>query len=104
MKPQRGASTRQRPARAPRDGERVVEQMMDIDGVAERLFTTTRHIRRLVSERRIPFNKVGGKLRFDPAVIEEWVAASLVPPRHEPYSPTPIFRSATSRARRRNVT
>lgn len=79
--------------------------MMDVDRVARRLGTSVRHVRRLVAERRIPFHKIGGKLRFDPANIDEWVAASLVPPHEEPAWLTPIAQaSASHRSRQRSVT
>ncbi len=37
------------------------------------LDTSVRHIRRLISERRIPYHKVGGLIRFVPSEIEEWL-------------------------------
>lgn len=79
--------------------------MMDVEQMARRLGTSVRHIRRLVLERRIPFNKVGGKLRFDPPDIDAWVAASRVAPHEEPTWLTPITRTASaSRSRRRTIT
>ncbi|MGH7343028.1 MAG: helix-turn-helix domain-containing protein [Candidatus Rokuibacteriota bacterium] len=48
--------------------------LIDKAAVAERLGTTERHVRQLVTDRRIPFVKVGRSLRFDPAAIEEWIA------------------------------
>ncbi len=48
--------------------------LLDIQGVAERLSTSHRHIRRLVAEKRIPYVKVGHFIRFDPSDLEEWVA------------------------------
>ncbi len=44
-----------------------------IDELAARLGTSTRHIRRLVAERRIPYVKVGRLVRFDPADIAAWI-------------------------------
>lgn len=49
------------------------EPLMNIADTAERLGVTVRHVRRLVTERRIPFVKWGHLLRFDPAEIEEWL-------------------------------
>jgi excisionase family DNA binding protein len=37
------------------------------------LGTTARHVRRLVSERRIPHIKVGGLVRFDLDDIDRWL-------------------------------
>ena len=47
--------------------------LLDIDGVAEHLGVSERHVRRLVAERRIPFVKWGHLLRFDPAEIAAWL-------------------------------
>jgi excisionase family DNA binding protein len=56
------------------------EPLLDIDGVAHLLAVTVRHVRRLVFERRIPYIKIGGLLRFDPAVIRAWVESQTVHP------------------------
>ena len=47
--------------------------LWDIGAVASRLGVQVRHVRRLVSERRIPFIKWGRLLRFDPVEIEAWL-------------------------------
>ena len=47
--------------------------MLDLPAVAHRLGVNERHVRRLVSERRIPFLKWGRLLRFDPVEIEAWL-------------------------------
>jgi len=52
--------------------------LLDLDGVAARLNLSTRHVRRLVAERRIPFLKVGSLLRFDPEQIELWLRSLVV--------------------------
>jgi excisionase family DNA binding protein len=54
--------------------------LVDIAAVARRLGVTERHMRRLVSERRIPFIKWGHLLRFDPDEIEAWIDAVRRPP------------------------
>jgi excisionase family DNA binding protein len=43
-----------------------VDALIDIQAVAEFLGITTRHVQRLVAERRIPFLKMGRFVRFDP--------------------------------------
>ena len=48
-------------------------QLLDITAVAKLLGVTTRHVRRLVAERRIPFIKWGHLIRFDPAEIKRWL-------------------------------
>jgi excisionase family DNA binding protein len=55
--------------------------LLDIGAVAERLCVTERHVRRLVTERRIPYVKVGRFVRFDPVDIGDWISAARVPPR-----------------------
>ena len=60
-------------------------RLMSIAEVADRLGVTVRHIRRLVSERRIPYLKWGHLLRFDPADIDQWLDTTRFqpsPPRH----------------------
>lgn len=53
--------------------------LMDIEAVAAQLAVTVRHIRRLVSERRIPYLKVGHLVRFDPAEVATWLDAARRP-------------------------
>jgi excisionase family DNA binding protein len=55
-------------------------RLLDIEGVAEHLGVSERHVRRLVAERRIPFVKWGHLLRFDPAEIASWLDSVRVPP------------------------
>jgi excisionase family DNA binding protein len=54
--------------------------LLDIEGVAEVLGVSIRHVRRLVAERRIPYIKWGRFLRFDPAQIEAWIDGARVAP------------------------
>lgn len=51
-------------------------RLLDIEGVAEHLGVSVRHVRRLVAERRIPFIKWGHLLRFDPDEIAAWIGCS----------------------------
>ena len=69
--------------------------LLDIDGVAAYLGTSVRHVRRLVSERRIPHHKVGGLLRFDPTAIDRWLAENERVPH--PRRHTPPVRSISRR-------
>ena len=50
-----------------------VPQLLDMAEVAAIMATSTRHIRRLVSERRIRYLKVGHFVRFDEAEIIAWL-------------------------------
>ncbi len=52
--------------------------LLDIHGIARCLGTSERHVRRLVAERRIPYLKVGGFVRFDEAEIKGWLDATRV--------------------------
>lgn len=52
--------------------------LMGVGELAERLGTTERFVRRLVTERRVPFHKVGKYVRFDPADIDEWLVERRV--------------------------
>ena len=62
---------------APKVTERAelsaLPQLLDMASLAQRLSTSERHIRRLVSERRIPFIRVGRFIRFEPAAIAAWL-------------------------------
>jgi len=44
-----------------------------IPELAAWLHITERHVRRLVAERRIPFHKIGGRVRFVPSEITAWL-------------------------------
>lgn len=39
-------------------------RLLTIDEAAQYLYTSVRHMRRLTAEHRLPYFKVGGKLRF----------------------------------------
>jgi excisionase family DNA binding protein len=54
--------------------------LLDIDGLARRLGTSPRFVRRLVEERRIPYLKIGRLVRFDAAEVERWISSSRVEP------------------------
>ncbi|MFN0090055.1 MAG: helix-turn-helix domain-containing protein [Acidimicrobiales bacterium] len=47
--------------------------LLAVTEVAQLLNVRPRHIYRLVSERRIPYIKLGKLLRFEPAAITEWI-------------------------------
>ena len=48
-------------------------QLIDMATVARRLGTSIRHVRRLVTERKIPYLKIGHFIRFDERDIETWI-------------------------------
>jgi excisionase family DNA binding protein len=53
-------------------------KLFGIDELADHLGTSSRHIRRLIAERRVPYLKVGRRVRFDPAEIAGWLERSRV--------------------------
>ena len=63
------------------DGHPPRPPLMDIEAVARRLAVGIRHVRRLVTEKRIPYYKWGHLLRFEPDEIEAWIDATKMPPR-----------------------
>lgn len=50
-----------------------VPQLLDMAALAATMSTSVRHIQRLVSERRIPYVKVGHFVRFDQSEIVAWL-------------------------------
>lgn len=63
--------------------------LLDMDAVAAALGVTPRPVQRLVSERRIPFLKVGRFVRFDPAALNVWLDQQRV----EPVRSTPLVQA-----------
>ena len=52
------------------------DTLLDIEDAAHMLGTTVRHLRRLRSENRIPYVKLGGKLRFRRADLVGFIEAN----------------------------
>jgi excisionase family DNA binding protein len=50
-----------------------VVPLLDISAVAEVLGASRRHVQRLVSEKRIPYFKVGRLIRFDASELSVWL-------------------------------
>ena len=67
----------------------TVQPLIDMEAVADVLGVTRRHIQRLVSERRIPYLKVGRFVRFDPGELSVWLEAQRVEVHHGPFVGTP---------------
>ena len=55
-----------------------MDRLLTFEEAAERLGTTSRHMRRLVIERRIAYRKLGRYVRFHPDDLAEYVAAHRV--------------------------
>ena len=49
------------------------QSLIDIPTLAIQLGVTTRFVRRLIAERRIPFLKIGEFIRFDSNDIDQWI-------------------------------
>ncbi|MFJ5613011.1 excisionase family DNA-binding protein [Streptomyces sp. NPDC093221] len=56
------------------------ERLLKIPEAAERLGTGERFIRRLISERRIAFVKVGRHVRITETVLDAYIEANTVQP------------------------
>lgn len=54
--------------------------LLNVDEAAQRLGTSTRFVRRLIAERRIPFVKLGRHVRIDTTDLADYVAAGRVEP------------------------
>jgi len=52
--------------------------VLDLEAAAAYLGTSSRHLRRLYSERRIPFHKVGKYVRFSRADLDRFLAGHRV--------------------------
>lgn len=55
-------------------------QLYTVDEAAERLNTTPRFIRRLITERRIGFTRLGRHVRIESDVLDAYIAAGRVDP------------------------
>jgi excisionase family DNA binding protein len=77
----------------------TIPQLLTIDQLAERLGITVRHVRRLVSNKQVPYYKVGKLVRFDPTEIAAWLRTRRVPGsgQHDETVPSPRY---ADRARR----
>ena len=49
-------------------------ELLDVTQAAAYLNTSKRHIRRLRSEKRIPYTKIGAKLRFRREALDNYIA------------------------------
>jgi excisionase family DNA binding protein len=52
--------------------------LLEINNAAVYMDDTVRHLRRLVDERRIPFTRVGGKIRFRKSDLDAYIAEHVV--------------------------
>jgi excisionase family DNA binding protein len=78
-----GSAPRRRRATRPSSGttEPTRPSLVDREAAAALLGTSARHIRRLAQERRIPYYRIGGKVRFSVVELEAWVDSMAIAPR-----------------------
>ncbi len=55
-------------------------QMLTVEQAAERLGTSPRFVRRLVTERRIAFSKLGRHVRLSSADVDDFIRAGRIEP------------------------
>ena len=56
------------------------DQLLSVDAVADRLGTSSRFIRRLITERRIEFVRVGRHVRISESTVAAFIEAGTVLP------------------------
>jgi excisionase family DNA binding protein len=62
----------------------MIEQLMDPEAAAKVLGIKTITVYKWVTERKIPFLKVGGALRFRPSALDAWLKErEHLPEAHE---------------------
>ncbi|BBA99065.1 putative excisionase [Actinacidiphila reveromycinica] len=69
-----------RPANVNANAVPASGRLLNVAEAAERLGTGERFVRRLISERRIAFVKVGRHVRLAESVLDAYVLANTVPP------------------------
>ena len=57
----------------PFDGSFKAERMWNVDRLVESLGVTRSWVYDQTFRRKIPFRKIGGKLRFDPVELDAWI-------------------------------
>lgn len=55
--------------------------LLDVEAAARYLGITQRHVRRLIHERRVPYVKIGNRVRLDPDDLDEFIADHRIGPR-----------------------
>jgi excisionase family DNA binding protein len=64
----------------PASGTELPPELLTVEEAAARLKMSVRYVRRLVTERRIAFHRIGRAIRFDPADLAAHVRAGRVEP------------------------
>ena len=55
-------------------------RLLDIEAVASWLGISPHTLYKMVSQRRIPYVKVGSRVKFDPFKLEDWIKQQTVMP------------------------
>jgi len=63
--------------------EGIKRRLLSIDETSEYLGLAPTTLYKMVSQRRIPYVKVGSCLRFDSRLIDDWLEANTVMPMPE---------------------
>ncbi|MCA9469506.1 MAG: helix-turn-helix domain-containing protein [Nitrospira sp.] len=58
-------------------------RLLDIETVASWLGISPHTLYKMVSQRRIPYVKVGSRVKFDPLKLEDWIKQQTVMPMPE---------------------
>ena len=58
-------------------------RLLDIEAVASWLGISPHTLYKMVSQRRIPYVKVGSRVKFDPFKLEDWIKQQTVMPMPE---------------------
>jgi len=61
----------------------AVKQLITVDRAAQQTGLSTHTLYKMVSQRRVPYVKLGGALRFDPVELDKWIKENTVMPMPE---------------------
>jgi len=64
-------------------GESITRRLIDIRAAADYTGLSTHTLYTMVSHRKIPHVKLGGKLLFDLALLNEWIKQNTIMPMPE---------------------
>lgn len=57
-----------------------MRRLLNVDEIAQYIGLSAHTVYTMVSQRRIPFTKIGRLTKFDPQAIDEWIAKHTVSP------------------------
>ena len=65
----------------------MLDRLLTVEEAADRLGTSTRFVRRLIFERRIPYTKLGRHVRIAASDLDAFIAAGRIEAGSLPSSP-----------------